>query len=191
MKRYYFVILSLLVLADCVATGPKKTAVEYKALYDKTVSHWTSYKDVERFLKSNFIFDYNRSAMILNRLRSMGMAGFLVRHHHKLFDNPRGFCADSANFALNALDDINPDYKARSVFIYNKMGSPHHWVTAFEDSGKLYVMDYGTGDKWVEMQGTHGPYQSLSEYEQFLSTLNIHSFQVKYVVYRVFPGSVD
>lgn len=191
MKKCYLILLSVLVLAGCISTGYKKTAAEYKAEYDKTVSQWRSYKDVEKFLKRNFQFDTFRSDMIGNRLQRLGPDGLLVRHHHKFFANPYGYCADSANFSLNALNDINPNYNARSVFVYNKMGRPHHWVTAFEDNGKIYVMDYGTGDKWSAMQGTHGPYKSLSEYEQFLSPLNIPFFQVETVLYRYFPGKID
>jgi len=191
MKRFCFILLSVLFLSSCISTGYKKRPAEYKAEYDKTVSQWRSYKDIEKFLKRNFQFDTYRVDMIVSRIQKLGSEGLLVRHHHKFFANPYGYCADSANFSLNALNDINPNYNARTVFVYNKLGMPHHWVTAFEENGKIYVMDYGTSDKWSAMQGTHGPYESLSEYEQFLSTLSIPFFRVEIVFYREFPGTID
>ena len=191
MKRFYFILLSVLFLSGCISTGYKKTPAEYKAEYDKTVSQWRSYKDVEKFLKRNFQFDTYRADMIVSRLQRLGSEGLLVRHHHKFFAKPYGYCADSANFSLNALNDINPNYNARTVFVYNKLGHPHHFVTAFEENGKIYVMDYGAGDKWSAMKGTHGPYESLSEYEQFLTTLSIPFFRVEIVFYREFPGTID
>lgn len=67
----------------------------------------------------------------------------------------------------------------------------HHWVTAFDFQGDLYVMDYGAGKKWSAMEGLHGPYDRLEEYEAYLSSLAVPGFGVGEVYFREFPGTVS
>jgi hypothetical protein len=67
----------------------------------------------------------------------------------------------------------------------------NHWVAAFDYDGSLYIMDYGTGKKWQEMQGLHGPYDSLSEYENYLDSLDLPNFGVALVKFRNMPGEED
>ena len=159
--------------------------------YEDAVSSWQSHKDVGDWLKNNFSFDKSRQRTIQKRLKSQGPTGLLIRNPERLYDSSRGYCADAANFSIKTLNKIDSAYNARWVFIWNKKGSPHHWVAAFDYEGKLYIMDYGTGKKWSAMLGIHGPYDSLGEYREFLASLRIPGFETDDVVFRDMPGEED
>jgi hypothetical protein len=180
MNRFNTILISLLFLTACIT-----------ATYKETVTEWNSYQDVAKWLNSNFYFDKDRQRTVSQRLKYQGPHGLLARKPEKLFKNSTGYCVDSANFAIKTLNVINPNYNARWVFIKNALGQRHHWVTAFDHNGKLYIMDYGAGNKWGAMKGTHGPYNSLSEYRDFMATLNIPGFKAEDVFFRDMPGEED
>lgn len=159
--------------------------------YDQAVSGWDSHEDVANWLDDSFYFDKDRQKTIAKRLKSEGPEGLLVRNPEKLYSSRTGYCADSANFAQYHLNKIDPNYNARWVFVENAMGRPNHWVTAFEYQGKLYIMDYGAGPAWYSMNGTHGPYESLDGYREFLASLNLPGFEVGHVYFREMPGRED
>ena len=159
--------------------------------YEQAVSTWQSHEDVGKWLNRHFSFDKERQNTIQQRLKSEGPSGLLVRAPDKLFENSKGYCGDSANFALTSLNRIDPKYNARWVFVENAKGRPNHWVTAFDHKGKLYIMDYGAGDKWQAMHGVHGPYDSLDEYRSFLASLSVPGFGVGKVAFREMPGKED
>lgn len=159
--------------------------------WESAVDGWSSHEDVAAWLSSNFRFDRSRQNTIQQRLRQQGAPGLLVREASKLYERPRGFCADSANFAMESLNYIDPEYNAQWVFVENAQGRPNHWVTAFRYEGNLYIMDYGAGHGWRAMNGIHGPYQSLDEYREFLASLRLPRFSVGRVFYREMPGSYD
>ena len=158
--------------------------------YAETVSGWHSYEDVAGWLKSNFLFSRSRQKVIQKRLRNQGPAGLLVRSPENLYRQKEGYCGDSANFAQDALNRIDPAYNARPVFIKNRRPT-NHWVTAFEHDGKLYILDYGVGREWSAMAGIHGPYDSLDNYRDFLATLKLRKFEVDRVFFRNMPGEED
>ena len=159
--------------------------------YEKTISSWKSYKDVGNWLENNFSFDKSRQKTIRKRLREDGPSGLLVKNPEKIFENREGYCGDSAHFARETLNTIDPEYNAQWVFIKNNGKGANHWVTGFYVDDKLYIMDYGTGKKWEDMQGIHGPYKSLDEYKEFLSSLDIPGFEVADVRWREMPGEED
>lgn len=159
--------------------------------YVETVSHWTSYEEVGKWLQTNFKFNKDRQKLIQRRLRKNGPQALQVQNPAKTFTKKSGYCADAANFALDALNRINPQYNARLVFIKNKNGPPHHWATGFTVNSKLYIMDYGAGRKWRVMNGIHGPYNSLAEYVDFLASLRIKGFAVATARWREMPGEEE
>jgi hypothetical protein len=165
MKTKFTIILWLAFLISCATMKPDP--------YKETVAQWTSYKDVANWMSKNLRYDTSRSRT----------KGWQPQTPEQTFRSGLGICQDGANFARDALNRINPDYHARIVYINNKLGPPHHWVTAFTMDGKLYIMDYTTGPAWASMKGLHGPYDSLTEYEKFLSSLTIKNFVVGYVEY--------
>lgn len=97
----------------------------------------------------------------------------------------------TAAFAKLTLNRINPEYKARYIFIRNKNGPVNHWVTGFNLDNKIYVIDYGAGKHWSAMEGMHGPYASLDEYQAFLSSLSLKGFAPEWVRCRDIPGQED
>lgn len=187
MKKLCFLLSSLVLLIACSTMDYQKPAMSYQ----ETVSKWNSYQDVGEWLDRHFYFDYGRQQDIQTRLRREGPSGLVVRNHRRFFKNSSGYCADAANFAIKALNEINPRYNARWVFVLNLRGQPHHWVTAFTHDGKLYIMDYGASQHWIKMRGIHGPYDSLSEYLGFLESLSIPGFEAGSVYYRDMPGQED
>ncbi len=178
MIKFALKNLLLISILLCILIASYATVGECAppADYDATVAKWTSYKDVYNWLEMNFVYDYARKGHRTDPLSP-----------DEMFRLKKGACFDSANFAIQTLNRINPEYKARSVFIKNsKAGSSNHWVTAFTMDGKLFIMDYGTSNGWGAMRGIHGPYKSLSEYQDFLSSLTINNFSVAHVKYREF-----
>ena len=167
MKKKLCIILWLVFLTSC-ATVKSST-------YKETVAQWTSYKDVANWMEKNFRYDMARSRMV---------RGWQARTPEQTFEMRSGVCQDAAAFARDALNRINPDYDARIIYVKNKLGLPHHWVNAFAMDGKLYIIDYGASNRWSAMMGVHGPYDSLKEYEGFLSSLRIQGFAVEYVECR-------
>jgi hypothetical protein len=131
------------------------------------VTHWSSYKDVANWMSKNLQYDYNRK-----------IKGWQARTPEQTFKLKSGVCQDGANFARDVLNRISPDYHARIVHIKNSLGPPNHWVTAFTMEGKLYIMDYAAGRKWASLMGVHGPYDSLSGYEEFLQSLHLPNFEL-------------
>ncbi|WP_135622409.1 hypothetical protein [Solemya pervernicosa gill symbiont] len=182
MLRKIIALITITLLFNSVSASP----------YDEAISSWKSHEDVGNWLNSNFTFDTSRQRMIATILKTDGPTSLVVRNPTNLFErNSSGWCGDSANFALKSLNKIDPAHNARWVFIWNNDGPPHHWVTAFNYNKKLYIMDFGTGDKWTAMQGIHGPYDSLDGYHNFLASLNITGFEVGEVAYRDMPGDED
>ncbi|HEY9079453.1 transglutaminase-like domain-containing protein [Magnetovibrio sp.] len=159
--------------------------------YENTVSGWTDHKDVAAWLENNFVFDKKRQGIIQKRLKSQGPSGLLIRDPETLFNDSKGYCGDSANFALDALSRVDPEYNPRWIFIENSKPGANHWVTGYTVEGKLYVMDFGTGKKWQAIQGVHGPYGSLDEYVAYLKSVNMKGFGVADVRWRDMPGTVD
>ncbi|MGA3209472.1 MAG: transglutaminase-like domain-containing protein [Syntrophales bacterium] len=166
--NWFFSILLCIFLAPCAtAAGPEGSAFPY----EETVAQWKSYHDVAHWLAGSFVYDKSRH---------------VPQSPAETFRLKKGVCYDAANFTIDALNRINPGYKAKSVFIKNRIGPPDHWVAAFTENGKLYILDYGAGMRWSRMKGIHGPYESLADYESFLSSLTMGGFILEYAVYRDF-----
>lgn len=186
----WFIVLTLFL---SVLSLYAEEAKGEKSEYIDTVNQWTSHEDVANWLQDNFSFSFGRQKFIsrnIGRLkRQLGIEGAwktdgMIQRPEETFRTMSGHCKDSANFAVDALNRINPEYEARFVFIRNSRGQPHHWVTGFKIKGKLYIMDYGAGPKWSEMNGVHGPYSSLDEYEAFLASLDIWGFAPALVIWK-------
>jgi hypothetical protein len=156
--------------------------------YKQAQQQFKQPEDVGKWLDRNFYFDKARQSKISKRLKQQGAYGLLVKSDETLYNSSSGYCVDSANFAMQNINKLDPKYNARWVFVENALGRPNHWVTAFDKADGLYIMDYGTGGKWSVMQGTHGPYQSLDGYKKFLQSLHLPNFSVGDVYFREMPG---
>lgn len=187
-------VLATQIAAYGVDVRAQETAasVASQGAYEAAISKWSSYQDVANWLKANFAFDHGRLNTILLRTRQNGPAGLLARGASSTYDMKSGYCTDAAAFAIQSLNRINPDYKARYIFIKNRFGQPHHWVAGFQVDGKIMVMDYGASSEWGGMNGVHGPYDSLDQYAEFLNSLRITRFSPESVEWKsIFPGQQD
>lgn len=181
-------ILHVLTLCAALFLGAAAQAGDYPS----ELARWQSYRDVAQWLDQNFTFDQARLQTILGRVRESGPSGLLARPAAATYERKNGYCTDSAYFAVEALNAVNPDYKARLVFIKNRYGPVHHWVTGFNAECGIMIMDYGTGPEWRDIRGLHGPYQSLNEYAEFLTTRNVKRFAPESVEWRPkFPGQIE
>ena len=157
--------------------------------YDKTVDSWSSPEDVSTWLKNKWEFSSSDATRVAYKIRTEGPQVIKAKSAEDTFNNPIGWCKDSANFAKETLNKMDEEYKAGYIFIKNKLGPPNHWVTGYRYKGKIYVVDYGAGSHWSDMMGTHGPYDTLEEYEDFLKTINHNNFQLEEVMwYGKGPG---
>ncbi len=174
MKRVVYMTLAL------VFSAVISSALDYKS----EVSNWKSDKDVAKWMRNNWHFDKNLAKSVVRKIRSEGPGAVTVKSAEEIFETSKGWCKDAANFAKDTLNTINPEYKAGYIFINNKVkGAPNHWVTGFKKEGKLYVMDYGAGSHWKSMMGLHGPYDSIKEYEEYLSNINAKNFELDFAIW--------
>lgn len=176
----------LLFLTLFFLSATAATAADNK--YETELLEWKSHEDVASWIKANFVFDKGRQAQAIAQLKASGPQDVLTRKPETLFERRNGYCRDAAGFSRDALNRINADHQARYIFIKNRQGPPNHWVTGFKVSGKLYVIDYGAGKPWAAMEGLHGPYDSLENYKDFLSSLSIKGFAPESVSWRDIPG---
>ena len=131
--------------------APEKT-------YDETVSEWESYQDVVKWMENDFSFDKERFEKFKGTLP-------IPRTPQETFRLKSGIYIDAAMFSKEALNRINPSYKAQIVILVIRPYGFNHYVCSFRKEGKLLIMDYGTPYK--EVTGIHGPYSSLEEYKKF------------------------
>ncbi len=186
MKNFIYTIVAIaltLVFIGCEKAKP----------YPQTVKSWNSYKDVANYMNSNFQFDKSRQVEFKQDLRQYkqetdDMYSFTVSELSKkpieTYNNGSGFCGDAETLIKDALNKINPNYQAKTIFIENEASSTHHWVTGFYVKDKLYIMDYGASSHWNEMIGTHGPYNSIDDYGNFLESLDINGFKFGSIRWR-------
>ncbi len=162
--------------------------------YEDTVKNWKSHEDLANWMKSNWEFDKSDQRVYIKKLikykkKNKGdMSNYTVSMlsdtPQDAFENKQGFCGDAVVLIQDALNKIDPKYDAKVVFIWNDLGKPHHWATAFNFEDKLYVMDFGAGKYWDDMNGIHGPYASLDGYGEFLKSLDVKRFKFGWVRYK-------
>ncbi|MGD0405963.1 MAG: transglutaminase-like domain-containing protein [Candidatus Bathyarchaeia archaeon] len=145
-----------LLISGCAHFRPENT-------YEETVSAWTSYKDVETWMRDVFKYDHGRLRDLLHS------GGGTVYPTRITFLLKGGVCWDGARFIKETLDRINPAYEAQIVYIDKRTRDVDHYVCSFKLNGKLYIMDYATVHGL--MRGTHGPYNSLEDYKAFIGYL--------------------
>ncbi len=182
------ILSRMLLVFSCLLAANAVTAA---SKYEEEVAKWKAPEDVAKWLKFNFVFDKARQSQVQSQLKETGPENVLTRKPDTLFENRNGYCRDSAAFAKDALNKINPEYQARYIFIKNSAGPTNHWVTGYKVDNKLYVIDYGAGKHWSGMEGLHGPYATLDEYKTFLSSLNLKGFSAEQVRWRDIVGKED
>ena len=76
-----------------------------------------------------------------------------------------GIYYDVAVFAKNTLNRIKASYQPKITILVIRPNSANHYFCAFQDAGKIFIMDYGT--PYRETTGTYGPFKSLAEVKGF------------------------
>ena len=172
--KYIINITNITLLLSVCAVFPS-----YASDYQSTIRTWKSYNDVAKWMKDEWEFSSQDASRVANKIRHEGLQVIPAKSAKETFINPQGWCKDAANFAKVALNEIDKKYKAQYIFIKNKQGPPHHWVTGFKKDGKIYVIDFGAGPHWADMMGIHGPYNSLDGYRGFLSNVSLDNFELQ------------
>ncbi len=121
--------------------------------YNEWISNCKSYKDVEKFFED---WNYHRTPI------------WKKSTQQEMFESKTGACNNVSVFAKDALNTINPNYKAEVVEILGVM----HYVCAFHMNGKIYIMDFGRPYK--DQCGVFGPFHSVDEYKSKQPDFQIH-----------------
>jgi hypothetical protein len=174
VKLRFLVLPIFIVIVVACATAPTKT-------YEETVSQWKSYKDVDKWMRSDFSFDMKRGK------ESAGKSRATPRSPEETFKLKSGVCFDSAYFLKDVLNRIDPSYEAKVIKVEV---SPfptfrHDFVCSFKKEGKLFIMmHYGQRDSLV---GVHGPFNSLDEFKKYYESIHPRvkeGLKVVSVIYR-------
>ena len=142
--------------------------------YAEIVSQWKSYQDLVRWMEKEFSFD-------MDRFRKFEKTLPPPRTPEETFRLKSGIYIDTATFAKETLNRINPSYRAQIVVIIMRPYGYNHYVCSFRKDGKIFIMDYGTPYK--EMTGVHGPYNSLGEYKEFYEKNHPIKRRIEAVIY--------
>ena len=109
-------------------------------------------------MEKEFVFDAERFKKYQGTLPP-------PRTPEETFRLKSGIYYDAAVFAKETLNRIKPTYQPKITILLIRPNSANHYICAFQDTGKIFTMDYGTPYK--ETTGTHGPYKSLTEVKGF------------------------
>ena len=187
MKKFTYVIIALAIMINFSG------CVSNRQPYPAIVTTWQSYEDVASWMQSHWHFDKSDQQRLIQNIKKMKAGGHdlasmtavdISLTPEQSYNKGGGHCGDAALLIKDSLNKINPNYKAKIIFIKNVYGPPNHWATGFYVNEKLHVMDYGAGSHWSAMMGTHGPYNSLEDYARFLKSVNAKNFTLEFVRWR-------
>jgi hypothetical protein len=128
--------------------------------YDHWVANCRSYKDVASWLNDNFRHDPDRSGQPHGKA---GRKQLSVKGKEEIFRYRAGCSLDASLFAKETLNRINPDYRAKLIYLSGDR-SPVHYLCGFYVGERLFIMDYWNPQE--NLIGTHGPFEDLNDYLQ-------------------------
>jgi len=159
--------LSLCVVAMACIIGAVACASIPVRSYDQEVSQWTSYEDVQNWMRKYYSYDMQKVRKYQGKYTPGQALPCPVKTPEESYAERTGMCFDAANFAKDALNRIDPSYEAEVVHIENRpYFKPNHVVCSFRMNGKLYILDYGVPRK-TGRRGVFGPFDSLEAYKDF------------------------
>jgi len=170
--------------------GQGKYCKEYTAMLKymkqlkniRTLNGWKSHLDVAKWLEQNFVYD-------VERLKFSKIQGILKNYQppklpEETIRSKSGTCIDSVELTKEALNIIDPSYKAEVVWLRCRPEYDYdHCVCKFEQNGEIFMMDYGNHISNKHMNGIHGPYKSLDEYKEYYEKNNATGKKVKNIYY--------
>ena len=134
------------VAADSDAPEPRRAmpATSHPpASYDEALRTWHTPEDLNRWIGERFAYDVARAMRLSESQREM--RGTLPIHAPaQFYARPEGVCVDLARFAVETLQVVAPEAKARYVMLefapVTIQGNllRRHWVVSFERDGMLY-----------------------------------------------------
>jgi len=153
---------------------PLEVELSLETTYHETVSKWRSYQDLVQWMENVFSFDWERFQKFEGKLP-------VPRTPEETFQLKSGIDIDTAMFIKEALNRINPSYKAQIVVVMIRPYVFNHYVCSFEKDDELFIMDYGT--PYAEVNGVLGPYSSIEEYKNFYQEQNPTSREIEGISY--------
>jgi hypothetical protein len=113
------------------------------ASYQEALQVWRTPEDVNAWIGARFSYDRSR-AMVLSETQRSGSGPMPVYEPQEFFAAPSGVCVDLARFAVETLQQIDPDVKPNYLMIefapVQIAGNTlrMHWLASFRRNGKYY-----------------------------------------------------
>jgi len=146
-------LLGLLVVS-CAALSSLQYSDEQIAEFDNVTAQLNTPEKVDRWLRDNFSYDYEKLALIRSRIHTRGQIHSQLAHTPiETFYKKEGVCIDAANFAAYCLKKAG--YKVRAPLV--KRHGKGHMVCAVK-----------VEDEWLIVGNTRnfepqGPWTSYKE----------------------------
>jgi hypothetical protein len=132
--------------------------------YDQALRVWRSPEQVNAWIGNTFEYDRAR-AMRLSETQRQAQGSLPIHAPTEFFSRPAGVCVDLARFAVETLQAIAPEAKARYVMLefapVTIQGNTlrRHWLVSFERDGKRYFFADSRRPGYIA-----GPYSSTGEF---------------------------
>jgi len=150
---------------DAPETRQRPAVAEYHPeSYDRALLLWRSPEQVNAWIASTFEYDRAR-AMRLSETQRQAQGSLPIHAPAQFFSRPTGVCVDLARFAVETLQTIDPEVRAKYVMLefapVTVRGNTlrRHWLVSFERDGKLYYFADSKRPGHIA-----GPYASTSEF---------------------------
>lgn len=150
---------------DAPAVRQRRALTEaHPSSYEQALRVWRSPGQVNAWIGDTFEYDRAR-AIRLSETQRQAQGSLPIHSPSQFFAHPIGVCVDLARFAVETLQAIAPDAKARYVMVefapVTMQGNTlrRHWLVAFERDGQLYFFADSKRPGYIA-----GPYASTSEF---------------------------
>lgn len=111
--------------------------------YQEALQEWRTPEDVNAWIGAKFSYDMSR-AVVLSETQRSKSGQMPIHSPQELFAAPSGVCVDLARFAVETLQQIDPDVKPNYLMIefapVQIAGNTlrMHWLASFRRNGKYY-----------------------------------------------------
>ncbi len=119
--------------------------VAFKAAdsHERAMQIWTTPEDINAWIAANFTYDRARAIRLSETQRSK-QAELAIYTPSDFFDGKSGVCVDLARFAVETLNQIDPDSAPKYLMIeFDSMQIEGntlrlHWLVSFKRAGQFY-----------------------------------------------------
>ena len=146
-------------------------AEKHPESYDQALQSWRSPEQLNSWIADTFEYDRDR-AMRLSETQRQARGSLPIHSPSEFFSRPAGVCVDLARFAVETLQAVAPERKAKYLMIEFAPATiqgntlRRHWLVSFEREGKLYFFADSKRPGHIA-----GPYLStgafIAEYAQY------------------------